>query len=265
MATSYQQSGRFCFVWDSASDVGRVRENNEDALIEAPGIGLLGVCDGLGGHAAGEVASALASATIVELLKGTSASPREALLEGITTANEKILQEQVADPKLRGMGTTLSAVWIVPRDSEEIWIAHIGDSRVYLLRDGKLKQVTEDHSPVFRLHKQGFLTKDQILEHPQKNLLDRSLGIMTSTDPDVFQLDLQAGDIVLVCTDGLTDTMRDREIEEILTSTPVEELGQRLVASANAKGGYDNITLAFFKIVEIQPESSYEDLMVTNT
>ena len=255
MPPRLQQSGHYYFQWDSVSDLGKVRENNEDSLIQAPEIGLLGVCDGLGGHAAGEVASAIASATMVERLAEGCTSPKEAMAQGVLRANTKILDEQIANPSLRGMGTTLSALWIVPNDSEEIWIAHIGDSRIYLLRDGEIAQVTEDHSPVFRLHKQGVLTKDQILEHPQKNLLDRSLGIMASLQPDIFQTELREDDIVLICTDGLTDALRDREIRDILVSTPFKEACSKLVRVANQRGGFDNITLTILQIVRREGEN----------
>lgn len=249
MNPKFQQAGHYYFQWDSVSDLGKVRENNEDSLIQAPEFGLLGVCDGLGGHAAGEVASAIASSTMVEQIAEGGNSPGEVLSQAVRRANTRILDEQAANPSLRGMGTTLSALWIVPNDSSEIWVAHIGDSRIYLLRDGEMSQVTDDHSPVFRLHKQGILTKDQILEHPQKNLLDRSLGIMVTLQPDIFPTELQDGDIVLICTDGLTDALRDREIQGILTSTPFDEACSRLVQAANQRGGYDNVTLAILEII----------------
>lgn len=251
MTVNYYQSGRYCFLYDSITDMGAVRENNEDALIQAPDIGLAGVCDGLGGHAAGEVASSIASETIVQMLGEGSAPPEEALLRGIATANARILDEQAANPAQRGMGTTLSALWFVPDDSGEVWVAHIGDSRIYRLRDGELAQITEDHSPVFRLHKQGILTKDQIQEHPQKNLLDRSLGILATTNPDIFQVDAQVGDIFLVCSDGLSDLLKDRDIAAFLSQVPLEEVGVELVEEAIARGGFDNITVALIQIQEI--------------
>jgi len=159
---------------------------------------------------------------------------------------------------MRGMGTTLSALWMVPDDSLQSWIVHIGDSRIYRLRDGVLIQITEDHSPVFRLHKQGVLTKDQILEHPQKNLLDRSLGILSTTQPDIFQTDVRLDDLFLICTDGLTDMLRDGEIEQILKDIPFEAIALALVEEAKSRGGFDNITLALFEITEIELSSRPE-------
>jgi protein phosphatase len=193
-----------------------------------------------------------------ESLKGVSTEAETALEAGIVAANERILQEQLDDPSMRGMGTTLSALWMVPDDSLQSWIVHIGDSRIYRLRDGVLIQITEDHSPVFRLHKQGVLTKDQILEHPQKNLLDRSLGILSTTQPDIFQTDVRLDDLFLICTDGLTDMLKDGEIEQILKDIPFEAIALALVEEAKSRGGFDNITLALFEITEIELSSRPE-------
>ncbi len=232
------------------TDVGLVRQNNEDSLIVAPEIGLFGVCDGLGGHAAGEVASEIASRTLVEWLAANPSPPQQALKRGIDTANERILREQATNPNHRGMGTTLSAIWMAPAGAEA-WIAHIGDSRIYRLRDNRLTQLTEDHSPVFRLHKQGALTKDQMLQHPQKNLLDRSLGIVPTVEPDIFPAELRLGDRILVCTDGLTDILKDREIEWLLQTPELEEATRLLLDQAKEKGGFDNISLAVVEIAEV--------------
>ncbi len=256
MGTEVQRSGPFSFRCQSITDIGLVRRNNEDTLILAPEIGLLGVCDGLGGHASGEVASEIASRTLAELLARRISEPETALAEGLRIANDRILREQAEHPQHRGMGTTLSALWMVPNGSGQAWIVHIGDSRIYRLRNGRLAQITDDHSPVYRLHKQGVLTKDQMLEHPQKNLLDRSLGILPSVEPDIFLFDLRAGDRVLICTDGLTDTLRDREIEGLLADNGLEEAIHELVEAAKAKGGFDNITLAILEIVEVQVTDS---------
>lgn len=256
MALELYRSGPYSFRCQSVTDVGLVRRNNEDTLILAPEIGLLGVCDGLGGHASGEVASEIASKTLAELLASGLLEPETALSNGLRTANERILKEQADHPQHRGMGTTLSALWLVPNGSGQAWIVHIGDSRVYRLRQGRLSQITEDHSPVFRLHKQGVLTKDQMLEHPQKNLLDRSLGILPTVEPDIFRTDLRTGDRVLICTDGLTDYLKDGEIERILAGNSIEQATQELVAAAKAKGGFDNITLAILDVVEVACNSN---------
>jgi len=252
MTQTSHQCGSIRYTTEAQSDVGRVRQNNEDSIISAPELGLFGVCDGLGGHAAGEVASAIASETLVRALGENSQRADKALLAGIETANQKILEKQREQPSLSGMGTTLSVVWLRNDQLGEAWIGHIGDSRIYRLREGELSQVTEDHSPVFRLHKQGVITREQMFDHPQKNLLDRSLGITDQIAPEVFGTRLLEGDLLLICTDGLSDLLKDEEIRQILVSTPIDETCLELVESANGKGGYDNITVCLMFIENIQ-------------
>ncbi|MDA2927302.1 Stp1/IreP family PP2C-type Ser/Thr phosphatase [Acidobacteria bacterium AH-259-G07] len=251
MGSDVYQKGSIRFVYRARSDVGRVRKNNEDCLIEAPEMGLFGVCDGLGGHAAGEIASSIAAATLKELVKEVSESPAEALKHGIQEANKRILQDQVKNPRHRGMGTTVTSLYLVPDNAAMVWIAHVGDSRIYLQQENQLSQITEDHSPVFRLYKQGLLTKEQMQRHPQKNLLDRSLGILPWVKIDVFSASLSSGDRFLICSDGLTDSLSDEDIRSILTSCSLDEAVDELIGSANDKGGSDNITLVLVKILEI--------------
>lgn len=251
MSEQVMKSGTFTYLAEVRSDVGRVRQNNEDSLVSAPELGLFGVCDGLGGHAAGEVASAIAAETLIGRLSKGPTRPDRALLTAIETANQEILERQQEEPSLRGMGTTLSVVWLRGDQPGEAWIGHIGDSRIYRLRAGELTQMTEDHSPVFRLHKQGVITRDQMFDHPQKNLLDRSLGISDQITPEVFCTRFQEQDLVLICTDGLSDLLKDHEIESVLASNPVEEACDELIKAANRKGGYDNISLCLLLIESI--------------
>ena len=229
--------------------MGRVRHNNEDALVDSAQFGLFGVCDGLGGHAGGEVASAIASRTILEEMKKARGPASQVLRECLELANRRILKQQTENPQLRGMGTTVSVVWI-SGELEEVWVLHLGDSRIYQLHEGSISQVTNDHSPVFKLYQQGELTKDQIRQHPQKNLLERSLGITSAIEPDIFPLEVVAGDRLLVCTDGLSDALLDSEIEGLLQDYSLEQAGMELVAEANRRGGLDNITIAQVQIVE---------------
>ncbi len=251
MSQNSHQCGPIRYTAETQSDVGRVRQNNEDSVISAPALGLFGVCDGLGGHAAGEVASALASETLMQALSENSLRADQALLAGIETANQKILEKQREQPSLSGMGTTLSVVWLRSDEVGEAWIGHIGDSRIYRLREGEFSQVTEDHSPVFRLHKQGVITREQMFDHPQKNLLDRSLGITEQIALEVFGTRLREKDLLLICTDGLSDLLKDAEIKQILMSTPLDDACLALVESANEKGGYDNITVCLMSIETI--------------
>ena len=250
MMVETHSCGGFRFCFHSASDLGRVRSNNEDQRIESPQLGLFGVCDGLGGHAAGEVASTLASQTITREVGLGSGTAPEILRASIEAANQKILEEQSLNPERRGMGTTVSAVW-VSGSHGQVWALHLGDSRIYRMRSRKISQETEDHSPVFRLYQQGDLTKDQILQHPQKNLLERSLGISSTISPDVFQLDIQLEDRLLMCTDGLSDSLRDSEIEALLQEPSLEVSVTRLIAEANRRGGHDNITICLIEFVGV--------------
>ena len=249
MSLPTHRCGAFQFRSHSITDVGRVRQNNEDSLVDSPESGLFGVCDGLGGHAAGEVASEIASQTITEEIEKASGPAREALRECLELANQRILQEQMENPLRRGMGTTVSVLWI-SGELDEVWVLHLGDSRIYHLHEGSLCQVTDDHSPVYKLYQQGDLTKDQIRQHPQKNLLERSLGITSTIDPDVFELKVVAEDRLLICTDGLSDALLDNEIESLLKDYALAQAGNELVAEANRRGGLDNITIAQVEIVE---------------
>ena len=251
MGSERYQKGSLQYVYQARSDVGQVRTNNEDSLIEEPTIGLFGVCDGLGGHAAGEVASSIAASTLEEFAQKAPESPDGTLESGIQEANRRILSDQAANPEHRGMGTTISSLWLVPDNSGSGWIGHVGDSRMYLQRADKLEQLTEDHSPVFRLFKQGVLTKDQMQQHPQKNLLDRSLGVFPQVKADVLSVSLTVDDIFLICTDGLTDVLSDQEIQSILTTCPISDAADQLTAMANQKGGPDNITVVLVQILEI--------------
>ena len=251
MGSEVYQKGSLQYVYQARSDVGQVRSNNEDALIEEPAIGLFGVCDGLGGHAAGEVASSIAAETLKEFAQNVSESPDGTLESGILEANRRIMSDQAANPEHRGMGTTVTSLWLMPENSGSGWIGHVGDSRMYLQREDDLKQLTEDHSPVFRLFKQGVLTKDQMQHHPQKNLLDRSLGVFPQVKADVLSVPLISEDIFLICTDGLTDVLSDQEIHAILTTCSIKDAADQLTAMANDKGGPDNITVVLVQILEI--------------
>ncbi|MCZ6769131.1 MAG: Stp1/IreP family PP2C-type Ser/Thr phosphatase [Acidobacteria bacterium] len=250
MGPKVYKRGSLQYAYQARSDVGQVRSNNEDSLIEAPDMGLFGVCDGLGGHVAGEIASSIAAVTLKEAVKTESEFPDKALRAGIRDANRRILRDQSENPEHRGMGTTVTSLWLMPEESGRGWIGHVGDSRMYLQRDDVLEQVTDDHSPVFRLYQQGVLTKDQMQHHPQKNLLDRSLGVFPNLKVDVFSVSLSSKDIVLICTDGLTDALSDSDIQSILTTSSLGDAADQLIVTANEKGGFDNITVVLVQILE---------------
>lgn len=217
-----------------ATDIGRIREGNEDSyLVEPP---LYAVADGMGGARGGEVASHLALDTIEELHR----AHRGTLAEQIRQANRVVFERSSADRAVAGMGTTLTAAII---DGDSALLAHVGDSRGYLLRAGSLRQLTDDHTLVNRMLKAGEITPAEAQQHPHRNVLTRVVG----TDPDVAvdedAVGLLDGDRLLLCSDGLTDMLTEDQIQAILESTPEpQETADRLVRAANRAGGVDNIT-----------------------
>ncbi|HSR70064.1 MAG TPA: Stp1/IreP family PP2C-type Ser/Thr phosphatase [Acidobacteriota bacterium] len=254
MAREVLHHGGIAFESAERSDTGLVRKNNEDSLVISPQHGLFGVCDGMGGHAAGEVASSLASEALNEAASNHSKKPLDLLRQAVERANRSIFETQARNPQYRGMGTTITALLL---DTPQSWIVHVGDSRIYRWSSSEgLQQLSVDHSPVYRLYQQGMLDKDQLRRHPHKNLLDRSLGVMPTVEPDVFPIELQSGDVFLLCSDGLTDELSDREIAEILEGDDLQECAERLLAQAKATGGRDNISLILLRIVEMENPAS---------
>jgi len=242
-----QVSYRYC----AASKIGLVRKNNEDTLLTLPDLGLFAVCDGLGGHAAGEIASSLAAAAFG---RAVSESQRkdiwEVLFQAIVNANSSIMEEQSRTPALTGMGTTLSAMWVGGGDSGQGAIAHIGDSRIYRYRNGELEQLTEDHSPVFELYKKGLISKEEMQKHPHKSLIDRCLGISSVVEPQIFSIPLHPGDRFLISTDGLTDSLSDDQIFRTLAECSLESALGRLFNEAYRAGAPDNITVVLVEIIQ---------------
>ncbi|HEX8100731.1 MAG TPA: Stp1/IreP family PP2C-type Ser/Thr phosphatase [Actinomycetota bacterium] len=229
-----------------ASDIGRARERNEDSyLAEEP---LFAVADGMGGHRGGAVASSLALETLHSVLRGDQTSPG-ALIEEIKEANRRVIERGLADRELRGMGTTLTALYA---DEDKVHIAHIGDSRAYLLRDGSLKQLTEDHSLVQRMVMEGKLKPEEAERHPQRSILTRALGSEQDVEPDTMTVDpVLPGDRLLLCTDGLTSMVRTDTIEQILKGeSDPQDAADRLVDEANDAGGEDNITVVVLDFME---------------
>jgi len=219
------------------SHPGRVRKVNEDAF--HAGRSLLAVADGLGGYAAGEVASSLA----IETLAGWQDwdDPQKALLYAFQKANHTVWQRATTDEKCAGMGTTLTAAYI---KSGMLFVAHVGDSRLYLCRNGRLESLTEDHSIVNELIKGGDLTEAEAQFHPQRNILTRALGMGPEVPVDCYRIDLQAGDRLLLCTDGLYNMVAENRIQTMLLSkATAKQIAVNLTAAANVEGGLDNITV----------------------
>lgn len=229
-----------------SSDIGRARERNEDSyLVREP---LFAVADGMGGHRGGDVASTL----VVKSLEGvelTADGPLAQLVDGIKRANRVVFDRSEAERNLRGMGTTLSAVLT---EGDRAHVAHVGDSRVYLFRDGTLQQLTEDHTLVQRMVKDGRLTREQAERHPQRNILTRVLGVDEDLPVDELTLDLHEGDRLVLCTDGLFGMLHEDEIQQVLErEADAQAAADRLVEAANSAGGDDNITVI---VLDLTPD-----------
>ncbi len=239
------------------TDVGLKREFNEDAFAIDLDCGLLALADGMGGHAAGEVASRLAIESVEDFIRRTSAQPDITLPFGyddrltvsgnrlraaVRLANERIFRSIEEQEELRGMGTTLVAALAT---NTAISIAHVGDSRAYVLQNGKLVQVTNDHSWVNEQVLLGLLSREEAARHPFRNVITRALGSREDVAADVTEIALAPGDILLLCSDGLTTMLEDREILEALGRHPGDPEGgaAELVERANRAGGEDNITV----------------------
>jgi serine/threonine protein phosphatase PrpC len=218
------------------SDVGLVRRQNEDSFVAVPG--MYAVCDGMGGARAGEVASQAACSILADL---PPAVGPDVLLEAIDEANRAIRDRSLGDPDLSGMGTTLT---VASGTGPALSIAQVGDSRAYLLHEGRLRQVTQDHSLVAEMIRRGQLTAEQAAVHPHRSIITRALGTEDSVSPDVFELMLDPGDKVLLCSDGLSGMVPEEEIESLLSEAHMPEIAaEGLVAAALDHGGEDNVTV----------------------
>lgn len=229
------------------TDPGRVRDHNEDYVFasDAP-LGdlpnLYIVADGMGGHNAGEHASEIAVKTVVSKLRDLKGDDvKQSLRLAISAANEAVIMGAIEDPTKQGMGTTL-VVCVVGRD--EVTVANVGDSRAYIVRNGRLERVTHDHSVIEEMIRAGTLSKSAAAYHPDKHKITRAIGAEDTVKPDIFTVPVEDLDAVLLCTDGLTNMVEDDEIEEVLTSgRKVKQQAEELLNRANDYGGRDNITL----------------------
>lgn len=222
-----------------ATHVGKVRAKNQDVLLEAEEIGLYGVADGMGGHNGGEMASAGARDELLRALQGQKPS-LDALRSAFEAANTAIYRQQQEDEKLSGMGTTLSVLWM---SEFFVYIGHVGDSRIYCLREGKLQQMTDDHSLVAELVRLGYLTPEQAENHPNRNVITRAVGTEEKIDVDLAVEERRSGDIWLVCSDGLHGCVSDAEMEAALKENEPKEAVNRLLQAALDAGGRDNISV----------------------
>jgi len=231
-------------IWKT--DTGRQRRDNEDnAFVRAP---LFVVADGMGGAQAGEVASRLAVEEFHQALPDEG-SAEQRLTDRIRAANRRIYDLSRTEHEHAGMGTTLTAAYL---DNDQLAVAHVGDSRAYIFRDGELARLTQDHSLVEELVRQGKLTEEQAAEHPQRSIITRALGIEGDVEVDTRTYPMRAGDVVLLCSDGLTSMIGEEQILRILGGEPsLDRAGERLIDAANDAGGRDNITVVLFRLEEV--------------
>jgi PPM family protein phosphatase len=227
----------------AVTDVGRQRQSNEDAYFERSP--LFAVADGMGGARAGEVASRMAVEELGGLTDAGSGA-EQSLREVARTANRRIYDMAQSDTDHAGMGTTLTAAMLVGR---ELAIGHVGDSRLYRLREGTLERLTDDHSLVEELVRQGKLTPQEAEVHPQRSIITRALGPEADVEVDTFTHAVRSGDVYLLCSDGLSGMVPDAQIAQILAqSASLDEAARKLIETANANGGKDNITVVLFRI-----------------
>jgi protein phosphatase len=236
------------------TDTGRQRPHNEDsAFARAP---VFVVADGMGGAQAGEVASKVAVEAFQQGLP-EDGNAEERLATRAREANQQIYELSQAHREREGMGTTLTAAYV---DHDDLAIAHVGDSRAYLFRDRALKPLTQDHSLVEELKRQGKLTEEQAAEHPQRSIITRALGPEAQVEVDTWTYPLRAGDVVLLCSDGLTSMVSEETVAKILSeSDGLDRAAQALIDEANAAGGRDNITVVLFRLEEVGVDGVVEE------
>ena len=228
------------------TDPGRVRRRNEDSFVCDPP--LFAVADGMGGAQAGEIASRLAASALHEYHEADSLDPEARLRSIIQEANRRIYARASTDPHASGMGTTITAALV---SGARVSVGHVGDSRAYLFRDEVLEQLTEDHSLVADLVRSGRLTPEEAEVHPQRSVITRALGTDAAVTVDSFSVEAKAGDVYLLCSDGLTTMLGSDPVRKALAETSsLEEAARRLIGEANAAGGEDNVTVVLFAVAE---------------
>jgi protein phosphatase len=233
----------------AATHVGQVRKANEDSMatFEVANMKVFVVCDGMGGHVGGEIASQTAITAIRDfLINNITIDPREAIYNSIITANEAILNRSRQQPELAGMGST--CVMLVVTSDGKVYYGHVGDSRIYIIANHKITQLTEDHSAVYDMFKTGIIkTREEMERHPRKNEITKALGFLNMQPPTVCSTPIEpdSGNCFLLCSDGLTDMVNDEQIQRVISKheIPIQQRAETLIQMANKKGGVDNITV----------------------
>ena len=238
-------------VW--RTDTGRLRRNNQDAVIACEG--LFGVADGMGGHNGGEIASGELRDGLIREIAGKEPG-LDTLRDAVEKVNLELWERQEKDASLTGMGTTLTAVWPAP---QEMIVAQVGDSRAYLLRDGMMRQITEDHSMVADMVRRGILTEEQAACHPMRNYITRAVGTEDTIEVDMLAVPRQIGDRWLICSDGLHGMAPKAELQRLLQLENPEEAADRLLQAALDGGGRDNISLVILQDDEGPAKQTAQD------
>ncbi len=229
----------------SRTHIGNVRSSNQDSLLIQDGQwGLYGVADGMGGHNGGDIASQMAVLMLGRVLEG--AKPDESLMRGgIEEINLLIYNEQLNNPVLSGMGTTITVLW---HWDEKMIIGHVGDSRAYRIRSGEITQLTQDHSMVAEMVRDGIVTPEQARIHPYRNVITRAVGTAPTIEPDVFTVDILPGDKYLICSDGLYEYFLDEEMLKLMQYSPADHAADVMIETVLEKGGKDNVTLLIAEV-----------------
>jgi PPM family protein phosphatase len=240
------------------SHAGRKRRHNEDTYVVQPP--LFAVADGMGGANAGEVASSLAAAALQET-NGEGASGEARVASLIQEANRRVFRRANEDQEVSGMGTTMTVALV---EDDHVAIGHVGDSRAYLFRGGELEQLTDDHSLVAELVRSGKLSPEEAETHPQRSVITRAVGTEPDVDVDTFSVQAAAGDLFLICSDGLTDMVDEATIHDALEENrqDLKAAAKALVNAANRVGGEDNITVVFFEVAGDEPDEQTQDTAI---
>ncbi len=227
------------------TDIGKVRKQNEDAAWFDETRAVFAVADGMGGHLAGEVASAMAIEAVQKMAKAGDSPAISVMRDTVNEANERIAAHARRNPQCAGMGTTLTMMW---RGCRYMYIAHVGDSRLYRLRGGELEQITQDHSLVEELVRARIITREQARTHPRRNVITRALGTQGDNQPDLLAADTKQGDIWLLCSDGLHGMISDEAIRDIMMrGKSVNDMADSLIHAALRAGGRDNVSLVLYR------------------
>ena len=223
------------------TDIGKVRRQNEDAAWFDTERGVFAVADGMGGHLAGEVASSMAIGAVQQMVREHDIASVAVMRSAVMDAHEAIVRHAKENPACSGMGTTLSMMW---RGGHYMYIAHVGDSRIYRYRDKELEQITQDHSLVEELVRARIITREEARTHPRRNIITRALGTQGDNQPDLLAADIKPGDLWLLCSDGLSGMISDEEIARVLSSgASLDMMASSLIQKALDAGGRDNVTL----------------------